>query len=115
VSGDRIQLQQVILNLVVNGMESMVGATNGRRELTSSTSVDEAWAKISIADSGPGVPSDKLKAIFEPFFTTKGEGMGMGLSIARTIVEAHGGRIWAENATAGGAVFHVSLPLAKAN
>ena len=115
VSGDRIQLQQVILNLVVNGMESMVGATNGRREVTSSTSVDEASAKISIADSGPGVPSDKLKAIFEPFFTTKGDGMGMGLSIARTIVEAHGGRIWAENDTAGGAVFHVSLPLAKAN
>jgi C4-dicarboxylate-specific signal transduction histidine kinase len=115
VSGDRIQLQQVILNLVVNGMESTVGATNGRREVTSNTSVDEASAKISIADSGPGVPSDKLKAIFEPFFTTKGEGMGLGLSIARTIVEAHGGRIWAENHTGGGAVFHVSLPLAKTN
>jgi signal transduction histidine kinase len=115
VSGDRIQLQQVILNLVVNGMESMVGATNGRREVTTSTSVDEASAKISIADSGPGIPSDKLKAVFEPFFTTKGEGMGMGLSIARTIVEAHGGRIWAEKHTAGGAVFHVSLPLAQAN
>jgi signal transduction histidine kinase len=115
VSGDRIQLQQVILNLVVNGMESTIGANNGRREVTSSTSADEASAKISIADSGPGVPSDKLKAIFEPFFTTKGDGMGMGLSIARTIIEAHGGRIWAENHTAGGAVFHVSLPLAKAN
>jgi signal transduction histidine kinase len=115
VSGDRIQLQQVFLNLVVNGMESMVGATNGRREVTSSTSVDQASAKISIADSGPGIPSDKLKAIFEPFFTTKGDGMGMGLSIARTIVEAHGGRIWAENHPAGGAVFYVSLPLAKAN
>ena len=115
VSGDRIQLQQVVVNLVVNGMESVVGANNGRREVTSSTSVDEASATISIANSGPGVPSDKLKAIFEPFFTTKGDGMGMGLSIARTIVEAHGGRIWAENHTAGGAVFHVSLPLAKAN
>jgi signal transduction histidine kinase len=115
VSGDRIQLQQVILNLVVNGMESTVGAANGRREVISSTSVDEASAKISIADSGPGVPSDKLKAIFEPFFTTKGDGMGMGLSIARTIVETHGGRIWAENHTGGGAVFHVSLPLAKTN
>jgi len=115
VSGDRIQLQQVILNLVVNGMDAMIGAANGRREVTSSTSVDQTSAKISIADSGPGVPSDKLKAIFEPFFTTKDDGMGMGLSIARTIVEAHGGRIWAENHTAGGAVFHVSLPLAKAN
>jgi len=115
VSGDRIQLQQVILNLVVNGMDAMIGAANGRREVTSSTSVDQASATISIADSGPGVPSDKLKAVFEPFFTTKDDGMGMGLSIARTIVEAHGGRIWAENHTAGGAVFHVSLPLAKAS
>ncbi len=115
VSGDPVQLQQVILNLVVNGMDAMVGATNGRREVTSSTSVDETSAKISIADCGPGIPSDKLKAIFEPFFTTKGDGMGMGLSIARTIVEAHGGRIWAENHTAGGAIFHVSLPLAKSN
>ena len=103
------------MNLVVNAIDAMVGATNGRREVTSSTSVDEASAKISIADSGPGIASDKLKAIFEPFFTTKGDGMGMGLSIARTIVEAHGGRIWAENHIAGGAVFHVSLPLHTAN
>jgi signal transduction histidine kinase len=115
MSGDRIQLQQVILNLVINAMDAMAGAVSGRREVTCSTSVDAGSAKISIADSGPGIPPDKLKKIFEPFFTTKGDGMGMGLSIARTIVEAHGGRIWAENQTAGGAVFHVSLPLAKAN
>jgi len=114
VSGDRVQLQQVILNLVMNGMESMAGAANGRREVISSTSLsDGASVNISIADFGPGIPSDKLKQVFEPFFTTKDDGMGMGLSIARTIVEAHGGRIWAENHTAGGAVFHVSLPLAK--
>jgi C4-dicarboxylate-specific signal transduction histidine kinase len=113
VSGDRIQLQQVILNLVVNGMETVVGATKGRCEVTSSTSVEEGSAMISIADSGPGIPLDKLREIFEPFFSTKGDGMGMGLSIARTIVEAHGGRIWAENHSAGGAVFHVSLPLAR--
>jgi signal transduction histidine kinase len=115
VRGDRTQLQQVILNLVVNGMDAVVDAANGRREVTSSTSVDQASARISITDSGLGIPSDKLKTVFEPFFTTKGDGMGMGLSIARTIVDAHGGRIWAENHTAGGAVFHVSLPLAKAN
>jgi len=112
VSGDRIQLQQVILNLVINGMDAMAG---GRREVTCSTSVDHASAKLSIADSGSGIPSDKLSTIFEPFYTTKGEGMGMGLSIARTLVEAHDGRIWAENQTAGGAVFHVSLPLNEAN
>jgi len=115
VSGDRIQLQQVFLNLVINGMDAMAGAASGRREVTCSTAVDASSAKISIADSGPGIPSDKLKTIFEPFFTTKGDGMGMGLSIARTIVEAHGGTIWAENQSVGGAVFHVSLPLAKAN
>jgi signal transduction histidine kinase len=113
VSGDRIQLQQVILNLVVNGMDSVVGTANGRREVISSTLLSDGSARITIADSGAGVPSDKLKKVFEPFFTTKGDGMGMGLSIARTIVEAHGGRIWAENQTSGGAVFHVDLPLAK--
>jgi signal transduction histidine kinase len=115
MSGDRIQLQQVILNLVINAMEAMAGTTSVRREVTCSTSVDAGSAKIAIADSGPGIPSNKLSTIFEPFFTTKGDGMGMGLSIARTIVEAHGGRIWAENQPTGGAVFHVTLPLAKAN
>ena len=69
--------------------------------------------EISIADCGPGIPPDKLAAAFEPFFTTKEHGMGIGLSIARTIVEAHGGRIWAENRAAGGAVFRLKLPLAK--
>ena len=68
-------------------------------------------AEISILDSGPGIPADKLGEVFEPFFTTKDQGMGMGLSIARTIVEAHGGRIWAENRAEGGAVFRISLPL----
>ena len=113
-----IEAQNIDLNETVREvfeLDAVVGATNGRREVTSSTSVDQESANISIADSGPGVPSDKLKVIFEPFFTTKGDGMGLGLSIARTIVDAHCGRIWAENRIAGGAVFHVSLPLAKAN
>jgi signal transduction histidine kinase len=115
ISGDRVQLQQVILNLVINAMDAMAGAVSGRREVTCSTSVDAGSAKISIADSGPGIPLDKLKKVFEPFFTTKGDGMGMGLSIARSIVEAHRGTIWAENHPGGGAVFHVSIPLAKTN
>jgi signal transduction histidine kinase len=115
IRGNRIQLQQVILNLVLNGMESIAGAPNGRREVTTRTLLNGASAEVSIADSGPGIPSDKLKDVFEPFFTTKESGMGMGLSIARTIVEAHGGRIWAENQGGRGAVFRLSLPLAKAH
>ena len=114
VRADRIQLQQVILNLVVNAMESMTDTLGGRREIIGRTTLlDDAWAEISIADFGPGIPSDELKHVFEPFFTTKEDGMGMGLSIARTIIEVHGGSIWAENQVGGGAVFRVKLPLAK--
>jgi len=114
VRADRIQLQQVILNLVVNAMESMTDTLGGRREIIGRTTLlDVAWAEISIADFGPGIPSDKLKHVFDPFFTTKEDGMGMGLSIARTIIEVHGGSIWAENQVGGGAVFRVKLPLVK--
>src|SRR5262249_33813396 len=115
VSGDRIQLQQVILNLIMNGMDATAGLPNGQRKINGRTSqVGDTTAEISISDSGPGIPSDKLAQVFDPFFTTKDHGMGMGLSIARTIVEAHGGRIWAENNDGGGAVFRISLPLAAA-
>ena len=113
VSGDRIQLQQVILNLIVNGMDAMTSFDNGQRKITSRTALMDGAVEISIADCGPGIPPDKLAAVFEPFFTTKEHGMGIGLSIARTIVEAHGGRIWAENEAGGGAVFRLKLPLAK--
>jgi signal transduction histidine kinase len=113
VSGDRIQLQQVILNLIVNGMDAMTGFDNGQRKITSRTALMDGAVEISIADCGPGIAPDKLAAVFEPFFTTKEHGMGIGLSIARTIVEAHGGRIWAENQAGGGAVFRLKLPLAK--
>jgi signal transduction histidine kinase len=75
--------------------------------------VDDVTAEVSIEDSGPGIPADKLHELFEPFFTTRDGGMGMGLSIARTIVEAHGGRIWADSERGGGAVFRLSLPLAE--
>ena len=114
VRGDHVQLQQVILNLVVNGMESIADAPTGRRVIIGRTALlDHRSAQVSIADSGPGIPPDDLKRVFEPFFTTKEKGMGMGLSISRTIIEAHGGAIWAENQAAGGATFHVSLPLVK--
>jgi len=71
----------------------------------------ESFAEVSVSDTGPGIPSDKINEVFEPFFTTKAQGMGIGLSIARTIIEAHNGRIWAENKAGGGAVFRISLPL----
>jgi signal transduction histidine kinase len=114
VHGDRIQIQQVILNLILNGMEAMADAPAGQRKIIGRTAqMDETFAEISIYDFGPGISSDDLEKVFDPFFTTKTEGMGMGLSIARTIVEAHGGRIWAENHAVGGAVFRFTLPLAK--
>ena len=114
VHGDRIQVQQVILNLILNGMEAMADAPAGQRKIIGRLAqLDEAFAEISIYDFGPGISSADLEKVFDPFFTTKMEGMGMGLSIARTIVEAHGGRIWAENHAAGGAVFRFTLPLAK--
>jgi len=114
VHGDRIQIQQVILNLIVNGMEAMADAPGRQRKIIARTvQLDDTFAEISIYDFGPGISSADLEKVFDPFFTNKTEGMGMGLSIARTIVEAHGGRIWAENHPAGGAVFRLTLPLAK--
>ena len=114
VSGDRIQLQQVVLNLVMNSIEAMGSAGAGERRITARTGlVDEAAAEVSIADSGPGIALEKVEQIFEPFFSTKDSGMGMGLSIARTIVASHGGRIWAANHRDGGAVLRFTIPLAK--
>ena len=78
-----------------------------------STVRNDNFAQISVSDAGPGVPPEKLKDVFEPFFTTKPQGMGMGLSIARTIVEAHGGQLFAENGRGGGATFLIRLPLAS--
>jgi len=116
VKGDRIQVQQVIMNLVMNGMEADVGCADGERKVTGRiTLLNNASVEISVADSGPGIPLDKLTQVFEPFFTTKEHGMGMGLSISRTIVQAHGGKIWVENQSGGGAIFRVKLPLAKAH
>jgi signal transduction histidine kinase len=113
VLADRIQLQQVILNLVMNGIDAMRDTPSENRIISIRTSRVENFAELSVSDRGPGISDDKLKEIFEPFFTSKAEGMGMGLSIARTIVEAHNGRIWAENQIGGGAVFRLSLPLAS--
>jgi C4-dicarboxylate-specific signal transduction histidine kinase len=111
ILGDRIQLQQVILNLVVNGIDAMKDTPRENRIIRIRTSRVEKFAQLSVSDRGPGIPEDKVKAIFEPFYTSKAEGMGMGLSITRTIVEAHHGLIWAKNRDHGGASFRIKLPI----
>ena len=112
IRGDRIQLQQVILNLVVNAMDAMSHVPSEGRRIIIQTARNENCAEISVTDAGPGILLPRLEDVFEPFFSTKPQGMGMGLSIARTIVEAHNGRIWAENKARGGATFRIQLPLA---
>ena len=113
IVGDRIQLQQVVLNLVLNGIEAMKSTPVANRVISIRTSRAEKFAELSVSDRGPGIAEDKLKEIFEPFFTTKSEGMGMGLSIARTIIEAHEGQISARNQDHGGATFWIRLPLVQ--
>jgi len=115
IKGDRIQLQQVILNLIVNAIDAMSELPPAERLITIRTARDRERAEVSIADRGPGIPHDKLQDIFQPFFSTKARGMGMGLSIARTIVEAHGGRLFAENLARGGALLRVELPMVRSD
>src|SRR3984885_1409496 len=113
VCGDRVQLQQVLLNLILNGMDSLNGANRDNRLVRLSARLDEARTiEITVSDTGQGIPAEKLHQIFDPFFTTKTNGMGMGLPISRTIIEAHRGRLWAENRSGGGAVFRFTLPVA---
>jgi signal transduction histidine kinase/ABC-type uncharacterized transport system substrate-binding protein len=111
ILGDPIQLQQVILNLVMNGIEAMKDAPTENCIISIRTARVENFAELSVSDRGPGIPEDKLKEVFEPFFTSKAEGMGMGLSIARTIIDAHQGLISAKNRDHGGASFRIRLPL----
>jgi len=111
VRGDRIQLQQVLVNLVVNALDAVKGVEGRKpaiRVLTLRGS--DTTVELSVADDGPGIARDQLDKIFEPFFTNKPGGMGMGLSITRSIVRAHGGRLRAENNEGGGATFTVELP-----
>jgi C4-dicarboxylate-specific signal transduction histidine kinase len=107
-------MQQVLLNLVLNGMDATASRPPVDRGVTIRAGVvNNATVKVSIADSGSGIPADKLQQIFEPFFTTKEKGTGLGLAIARTIIERSGGEIAADNRPNGGAVFRFSLPLVK--
>jgi signal transduction histidine kinase len=113
ISGDPIQLQQVFSNLILNGFDATSETTQAEKAVTVATMRNGRFAEISIADTGPGVSEDAAKKIFDPFFSTKDHGMGMGLSIVRTIVEAHHGQIEVDKRNgADGAVFRVKLPLA---
>ncbi|MFT4251700.1 MAG: ATP-binding protein, partial [Caulobacter sp.] len=113
IRGDSIQLQQVVLNLVMNAIEAMNGSPQGQRRLTLSAEVRGGDALVSVADTGPGLGPQDSDRLFEAFFSTKAEGIGMGLSICRSIIEAHGGRIWASDNETGGGVFSFTLPLAE--
>jgi signal transduction histidine kinase len=115
IKGDPILLQQVIMNLVVNAMDAMSAMPIAERKITISTARNGECVDLAVLDAGPGIPSEKLKDIFEPFFTTKPEGMGMGLSIARTIVEAHDGQLSAHNRADRGAAFNISIPVLLAS
>lgn len=109
---DRVQIQQVLVNLIRNAVEAM--ADSKVRELTvSSSSQDNGMIRVTIADTGPGISEAVASQLFQAFVSSKSEGMGLGLSICRTIIEAHGGRIWTEPAPAEGAVFHFTLPHAR--
>jgi signal transduction histidine kinase len=112
IMGDRVQLQQVILNLIRNGIEAMSALTLRPRVLRVSSQTDEHGnVIIAVTDTGTGLDPAKVDCIFDPFFTTKPEGMGMGLSICRSIVEAHGGRLWASPNLPYGSVFRFTLPV----
>ncbi len=111
VLGDRIQLQQVILNLAINGTEAMAGFEDQPRRLTIQSKLAEPGEiLVSVADTGPGIDPHQMPRLFAPFFTTKPDGIGMGLSISRSIIEGHGGRLWAAANQPNGAVFHFALP-----
>ncbi|HEY6831552.1 MAG TPA: PAS domain S-box protein, partial [Pseudolabrys sp.] len=112
VHGDRIQLQQVVLNLVLNAVEAMGSVEAGPRELLISTKQDRTGLLVAVRDSGPGIDPSHLERVFDTFYTTKSSGMGMGLSICRSIIDAHGGRLWAEANESRGAIFQFSLPTA---
>jgi PAS domain S-box-containing protein len=115
VPGDRVQLQQVVMNLILNAVEAMSSDEQGPRELSIKIEQNQAddGVLVEVRDSGPGIDPGNLEGIFEPFYTTKTSGVGMGLSICRSIINAHGGRLWAEANKPRGAVFQFILPAAQ--
>jgi C4-dicarboxylate-specific signal transduction histidine kinase len=116
VHGDRVQLQQVVLNLILNAIEAMSSVEQGSRELSISTQqAPSGEILVGVQDSGPGIDPERLDQVFAPFYTTKNAGIGMGLSICRSIITAHGGRLWAEANRSRGAIFQFTLPAGPEN
>lgn len=114
VLADKILLEQVLLNLVMNGIDALTDAIHDYREIAILTDlVGASLVKVSVIDYGIGISNDKLETVFDTFYTTKSKGIGLGLSIARTIVEGYGGKIWAENRAERGTAFHFTLPLSE--
>jgi C4-dicarboxylate-specific signal transduction histidine kinase len=115
MTGDRVQLQQVLLNLIMNGIEAMADVSGRARDLVVQSGVDDrGQLLVCVRDSGTGLDAEHLEQVFEAFYTTKTEGVGMGLSISRSIVEAHGGRLWASTNAGPGASFQFTLPTGEA-
>ena len=116
VYGDRVQLQQVVLNLILNAVEAMSAVEKGVRELLLSTEQGETCGVlVAVRDSGPGIEPERRQHVFDAFYTTKSSGVGMGLSICRSIIGAHGGRLWVDENEPRGAVFRFTLPIAERN
>jgi signal transduction histidine kinase len=114
VQSDRVQVQQVVLNLILNAIEAMGSVEAGARDLLISTERNQKNdAVVIVRDSGPGIDPESLDRVFEAFYTTKSSGMGMGLSICRSIIDAHGGRLWAEANEPRGAIFQFTVPSAE--
>jgi signal transduction histidine kinase len=112
VGGDRIQLRQVVLNLVLNAAESMSALAGPRRRILISTGLRGDAIRVTVRDSGCGLPVDP-DLVFQPFYTTKTHGLGLGLSVCRSIIDSHRGRLWAEPDSGGGAAFHFELPVCR--
>jgi signal transduction histidine kinase len=114
ISGDRVHLSQVLLNLLLNGVDAAAALDRPGRSVTVTARVTATRSiEVAVTDSGPGISAPLLGRLFEPYFTTKPDGMGMGLAVSRMIVEAHGGRLWAENHEGAGATFRFTIPQAE--
>ena len=116
VLGDRVHLQQVLLNLLINAMDALESVDDGERRVEMHAAPCEPdRIEVRVCDNGPGIPGEQLGVLFEPFFTTKASGMGMGLPVSRTLIEALGGTLWVESLPEGGTCFHFTLKTAPSS